>query len=126
MSNRNDDDGAWPGRSVRLHGPPPAARGSGNRAVDVDVSWLVPADLDAVDALARPQVAASRGGRWLQFHRPPLSGTLLLYVPCAPSAGQPRADAAYSPGRSTAELDINCASVMTSRSIPAPSELPTA
>jgi hypothetical protein len=33
---------------------------AGDRIVDVDVSWLVPADLDAVDALARLQVAASR------------------------------------------------------------------
>jgi hypothetical protein len=28
-------------------------------AVALDVSWLVPADLDAVDALARLQVAAA-------------------------------------------------------------------
>jgi hypothetical protein len=37
-------------------------------AVDLDVSWLVPADLDAVDALARLQVAAARRGRQLQLH----------------------------------------------------------
>jgi ABC-type transporter Mla MlaB component len=37
-------------------------------AVDLDVSWLVPADLDAVDALARLQVAAARRGRHLQLH----------------------------------------------------------
>ena len=36
--------------------------------VDLDVSWLVPADLGAVDALARLQVAASRCGRSLQLH----------------------------------------------------------
>jgi ABC-type transporter Mla MlaB component len=36
--------------------------------VDIDVSWLVPADLAAVDALARLQVVASRCGRLLQFH----------------------------------------------------------
>jgi ABC-type transporter Mla MlaB component len=36
--------------------------------VDLDVSWLVPADLDAVDALARLQVAASRRGHRLQLH----------------------------------------------------------
>ena len=36
--------------------------------VDLDVSWLVPPDLGAVDALARLQVAASRCGRSLQLH----------------------------------------------------------
>ena len=36
--------------------------------VDLDVSWLVPADLCAVDALARLQVTASRRGRSLQLH----------------------------------------------------------
>ncbi len=36
--------------------------------VDLDVSWLVPADLGAVDALARLQVTASRCGKSLQLH----------------------------------------------------------
>jgi ABC-type transporter Mla MlaB component len=36
--------------------------------VHLDVSWLVPADLRAVDALARLHVAASRCGRRLQLH----------------------------------------------------------
>jgi ABC-type transporter Mla MlaB component len=36
--------------------------------VDLDVSWLVPADLCAVDALARLQLAAARRGRSLQLH----------------------------------------------------------
>jgi hypothetical protein len=36
--------------------------------IDLDVSWLVPPDLGAVDALARLQVAASRCGRSLQLH----------------------------------------------------------
>jgi hypothetical protein len=39
-----------------------------DRIVDLDVSWLLPADLDAIAALARFQVAASRCGWWLQFH----------------------------------------------------------
>jgi hypothetical protein len=43
-------------------------RDHGVRVVDLDVSWLVPADLGAVDALARLQIAASRCGCWLQFH----------------------------------------------------------
>jgi hypothetical protein len=41
---------------------------AGDRIVDLDVSWLVPADLGAVDALARLQVAGSRCGCWLRFH----------------------------------------------------------
>jgi ABC-type transporter Mla MlaB component len=36
--------------------------------VDLDVSWLVPADLSAVDALARLHLAAIRRGRWVQLH----------------------------------------------------------
>ena len=41
---------------------------NGNRVVHLDVAWLVPADLWAVDALARLQVAASRCERWLLLH----------------------------------------------------------
>jgi hypothetical protein len=37
-------------------------------AVDLDVSWLVVADLRAIDALARLQLVASRRGRRLQLH----------------------------------------------------------
>jgi ABC-type transporter Mla MlaB component len=36
--------------------------------VDLDVSWLVPADVNAVDALARLHLAAIRRGRWVQLH----------------------------------------------------------
>jgi hypothetical protein len=50
---------------VRSNGMAAAA---GYRVVDLDVSWLVPADLGAVDALARLQMTASRCGWWLQFH----------------------------------------------------------
>jgi ABC-type transporter Mla MlaB component len=39
-----------------------------DQVVDLDVSWLVPADLCAVDALARLHVAASRRGCRLQLH----------------------------------------------------------
>ena len=46
----------------------PSAPPTGDAAVDLDVSWLVPADLSAVDALARLQVAVSRCGRRLQLH----------------------------------------------------------
>jgi hypothetical protein len=41
---------------------------SGRDVVDLDVSWLVPADLRAVDALARLQVVASRCGGRLLLH----------------------------------------------------------
>jgi ABC-type transporter Mla MlaB component len=46
----------------------PSAEPAGDEALDLDVSWLVPADLDAVDALARLQVAVSRCGRRLLLH----------------------------------------------------------
>ena len=37
-------------------------------AVDLDVSWLVPADLAAVDALARLGMTAARCGLRLRLH----------------------------------------------------------
>lgn len=43
-------------------------RSTGDGVVCLDVSWLVPADLAAVDALARLQVVASRRGHRLQLH----------------------------------------------------------
>ena len=64
MSNYEQERGQDHG-CVRSNGMP---SGAGDRIVDLDVSWLVPADLYAVDALARLQVAASRSGWWLQFH----------------------------------------------------------
>jgi ABC-type transporter Mla MlaB component len=45
-----------------------SATGDDDGAVDLDVSWLVPADLSAVDALARLHVTVSRCGRRLQLH----------------------------------------------------------
>jgi hypothetical protein len=39
-----------------------------NHVVDLDVSWLAPADLCAVDALARLQVAVTRCGCRLLLH----------------------------------------------------------
>jgi STAS domain len=41
---------------------------SDDGAVNLDVSWLVPADLNAVDALARLHLAALRSGRSLRLH----------------------------------------------------------
>jgi ABC-type transporter Mla MlaB component len=55
-------------RCVRSNGAVPSAGATGDGVVDLDVSWLVPADLGAVDALARLQVAASRCGRRLELH----------------------------------------------------------
>jgi hypothetical protein len=50
--------------SHESHGGCPLAA---DRAVDVDVSWLVPADLFAVDALARLHVVAARRGYLLRL-----------------------------------------------------------
>jgi hypothetical protein len=50
------------------NGMAPSQRAPSDGVVDLDVSWLVPADLCAVDALARLQVAASRCGRRLLLH----------------------------------------------------------
>jgi hypothetical protein len=61
----NGDRGSWRARGVRTNATVATAA---DRVVDLDVSWLVPADLDAIEALARLQVAASRCGWWLQFH----------------------------------------------------------
>jgi hypothetical protein len=64
----NDAHESWRDLGVRSNATVPVARATGDGVVDLDVSWLVPADLGAVDALARLQVAASRCGGWLQFH----------------------------------------------------------
>jgi hypothetical protein len=42
--------------------------GEGPGVVDLDVSWLVGADLRALDALARLQLVAARRGRVLCLH----------------------------------------------------------
>jgi len=41
---------------------------AGDGVVGLDVSWLVPPDLAAVDALARLQAVAARRGWRLQLH----------------------------------------------------------
>lgn len=63
----NDVHGRWRNRGARSDGSGTSAA-PGHEAVDLDVSWLVPADLGAVDALARLQVVASRCGRRLRLH----------------------------------------------------------
>jgi ABC-type transporter Mla MlaB component len=66
MSN---DEAEWRReRATRPDGTAPSGRRTGYDAVDLDVSWLVPADLSAVDALARLRLAASRCGRSLRLH----------------------------------------------------------
>jgi hypothetical protein len=47
---------------------PESCCSTGDGVVGLDVSWLVPADLAAVDALARLHVLASRRGWRLQLH----------------------------------------------------------
>jgi ABC-type transporter Mla MlaB component len=63
----NDDHEISPDQCVWSHATASLAT-SGDGAVDLDVAWLVPADLSAVDALARLQLAASRRGRRLRLH----------------------------------------------------------
>ncbi|HEY3015786.1 MAG TPA: hypothetical protein VGJ41_11785 [Nocardioides sp.] len=57
MAQSNDD--------ARSRHPRPSVDAA---QVDLDVSWLVPPDLAAVDALARLQLAAARCGRSLWLH----------------------------------------------------------
>lgn len=64
----NDMHGSWRDGGLRSDGTVPSARATRDGVVDLDVSWLVPADLGAVDALARLQVAASRRGRRIRLH----------------------------------------------------------
>jgi len=63
----NDEQGLSRQLDALLNGAAPSPT-TGDGVVDLDVSWLVPADLCAVDALARLQVAAARRGRWLLLH----------------------------------------------------------
>src|SRR5205085_9811095 len=46
----------------------PAVPRSCARVIDLDVSWLVPADLTTIDVLARLQVAAARRRSQLCLH----------------------------------------------------------
>lgn len=56
MPNDDETSGLAPGVKVAGH------------VVDVDVSWLVPSDLAAVDALARLQVVVTGCGGLLRLH----------------------------------------------------------
>jgi STAS domain len=64
----NDVHEGWRRRGAGCAGAARSAVPAGDEVVDLDVSWLVPADLDAVDALARLQVALIRSGRRLLLH----------------------------------------------------------
>jgi STAS domain len=59
---------SWRDGCCRSNATACPATPAGSGAVDLDVSWLVPANLSAIDALARLQLAASRCGRRLQLH----------------------------------------------------------
>ena len=65
----NDEHQDWRHREVCSNRTVLSARATRAGVVDLDVSWLVPADLTALEALARLQVAASRCGRRLVLHR---------------------------------------------------------
>jgi STAS domain len=67
LATPNDDHERGPHLGAPSNGSPPRRR-AGGAVVDLDVSWLVPADLSAVDALARLHVAASLCGRQLVLH----------------------------------------------------------
>jgi hypothetical protein len=64
----NDVHESWRRRGAGSAAAAPSAAPTGDDALDLDVSRLVPADLDAVEALARLQVAVSRCGRRLLLH----------------------------------------------------------
>ena len=68
MPKANNEHASWPGRGVLSSRTAWPARTTSDGVVHFDVSWLVPADLDAVDALARLQVVASRCGRLVLLH----------------------------------------------------------
>jgi hypothetical protein len=68
LSERNDSHHAWHDDRVPSGIPPSSTKATRDLVVDLDISWLVPADIETVDALARLQVAASRSGCWLQLH----------------------------------------------------------
>lgn len=68
MRMSNDMHESWRDRGAGSDKAAASAAPAGDEAVDLDVSWLVPADLGAVDALARLQGAISRCGRRLQLH----------------------------------------------------------
>jgi hypothetical protein len=64
----NDEHETSQDRDALQDGAAPSPRAANDRVVHLDLSWLVPADLFAVDALARLQVAASRCGGSLLLH----------------------------------------------------------
>lgn len=61
---QHDGGGGVSGRAC----PGTRGGGDGRPGVDLDVSWLVEADLAAVEALARLQLVAARRGWSLRLH----------------------------------------------------------
>jgi ABC-type transporter Mla MlaB component len=68
VSGANDEGGRRRDLRGFSDAASPAVPRSYARVIDLDVSWLVPADLAAVDALARLQVAAARRRSQLCLH----------------------------------------------------------
>jgi hypothetical protein len=64
----NDAHKSWRRHRAGPAEAAPSAAHAGDAVVDLDVPWLVPADLDAVDALAQLEVAVSWCGRRLLLH----------------------------------------------------------
>ena len=68
LRKSDDDHLSCQDKIAPSSGTTPLARADDDRVVDLDVSWLKPADLTAVDALARLQLAATQRAHWLRLH----------------------------------------------------------
>ena len=68
LRKSDDDHLSCQDNSAPSSGTTQLARADADRVVDLDVSWLKTADLTAVDALARLQLAATQRAHWLQLH----------------------------------------------------------
>ena len=68
LPNKDDDHAGEPVKLTEAPCPMRSAGTIGDGVVDLSVSWLVTADLTAVDALARLQLAATQRAHRLQLH----------------------------------------------------------
>jgi ABC-type transporter Mla MlaB component len=67
LPNSKDEHENWSNGGSGANAAAPSLSASSG-GVDLDVSWLAPADLGAVDVLARLHVTASKCGRRLSLH----------------------------------------------------------